>query len=231
MKDPHEFDHPAKLYEEDFWYDGDDLYEFTHTNNGVGNKLAYLVDDGGSFNGYSISGIGLSKASELFYECQENLLTSSADYYDLGNVLQLAAINIGLSSSQRYNVEKACRAVEIYTATSRFCVENSSGVPVAWFDDLGNLVLTGELHESSSHQATSSDEFRVQDSSGDDVAIIDASNGNLYIDGDIYEEQGTLSPSAGSDDFVVKDSSGNVVAYIDDSGDLYLKGKLYQKKP
>jgi len=69
------------------------------------------------------------------------------------------------------------------------------------------------------------DEFRVQNSSGD-VAIIDATEGNMYIKGELHEEQdmSQLSPEG----FIIKNSSGDVVAYIDDSGHVYLKGKLYE---
>ncbi len=112
--------------------------------------------------------------------------------------------------------------------TSKFYVKNSSGENVAWFGSSGNLVLKGTLTENTTPTPTANDEFRVQDSAGNDVAIIDATNGNMYISGWLYEQQATLSPSPASDDFIIKDSSGNVVAYIDDLGDLYLKGRLYE---
>jgi len=37
-----------------------------------------------------------------------------------------------------------------------------------------------------------------------------------------------LTPPDESGDFVIKNSSGAVVAYITESGDLYIKGKLYE---
>ncbi len=90
-----------------------------HHNLGVGNKLSYLLTDGDTFNGYQISGIGIDKTSALFYECQTNLLTSSADYEDLGNALIQASINladdIGITEAERHNVARACLAVEIYS--------------------------------------------------------------------------------------------------------------------
>jgi hypothetical protein len=154
----------------------------------------------------------------------------ASDYYDLGCFLQLAAVNVGLNSSARYNVEKACRAVEIYTANWAFEVRDSSGVPVAWFDDLGNLTLKGGVTEETTPSPSGNDEFRVQNSGGMDVAIIDATNGNMYITGSLHEEQETLTPSGQSDEFIIKNSSGAVVAYIDAAGDLDLKGRLYEPK-
>jgi len=108
-------------------------------------------------------------------------------------------------------------------APPAFYIKNGS----AGFDTSGNLILRGSLEQNTTPTATANDEFRVQDSNGTDVAIIDMTNGNMYIKGTLYEEQVTLTPSASSDDFIIKDSSGDVIAYIDESGNVYLKGKLY----
>ena len=103
---------PDRLYGAG-WYYGSQDNGGAHHNLGVGNKLCYLLTDDGSFNNYEISGIGISKTADLVYECQTNLLTSSADYYDLGNVLILAAANLGFTQDERNNVKNACAAVEI----------------------------------------------------------------------------------------------------------------------
>jgi hypothetical protein len=50
----------------------------------------------------------------------------------------------------------------------------------------------------------------------------------MRIAGTLYEQQTSLSPSYGS--FCVWPGSGSMVAYIDPSGDVYLKGKLYQQQ-
>jgi len=103
---------PDRLYGPG-WYYGPQDDGGVHHNLGVGNKVCYLLTDGDYFNGYTISGMGISKTADLFYECQTNLLTSSAEYYDLGNVLILAAYNLGLTQTERDNVKNACAAVEI----------------------------------------------------------------------------------------------------------------------
>lgn len=132
-----------------YWYT-DDLDDYgVHHNCGVGNKLAYLLCDGtsgepnGPFNTYTITGLGIPDTAALFYECQRYLLPPSLDYYDLGYLLMLAARNLGMPADQQTEVEKACRAVEIYKGNSVFSIQSSSGVRVAWFDDLGNLYLAG----------------------------------------------------------------------------------------
>lgn len=107
-----------------------------------------------------------------------------------------------------------------------FGVKNSSGEYVAVFDNLGKFVLKGTLTQETTPTATANDEFRVQDVNGVDVAIIDTTNGEMYITGEKHEGQdmSLLSPEG----FIIKNSDGDVVAYIDDSGELYLTGKLYQ---
>lgn len=111
--------------------------------------------------------------------------------------------------------------------TSKFYINNCLDEAVARFDNVGNLILAGTLEENSTHSATAHDEFRIQDSNGADVAIIDAVDEVMYIDGEKYEGQEELSPPTNS--FIIKNKNGDAVAYIDVSGDLYLKGKLYDE--
>ncbi|NIP51572.1 MAG: hypothetical protein GWN00_22055 [Aliifodinibius sp.] len=130
MKDPPSSDHgpaPAILYG-DYWYpldyDGDcneapagrseppAYYCFTHRNNGVGNKLCYLLTDGDTFNGHTVTAMDINDVSDLFYETQY-ILTSQCDYYDLYNALTDAAIDVNMTQAQRDNIEQACQAVEI----------------------------------------------------------------------------------------------------------------------
>ena len=62
-----------------------------HDNDGVGNKTAYLISQGGTFNGRTIAGIdsgdpGLAKTGRLYLDVIARL-TSGAEYADLGRVL------------------------------------------------------------------------------------------------------------------------------------------------
>ena len=65
-----------------------------HANSGVGNKAAYLMTDGGTFNGKTVTGLGIDKAEAIYYEAATNLLTSASDYQDLYNALQQACANL-----------------------------------------------------------------------------------------------------------------------------------------
>jgi len=113
----------------------------------------------------------------------------------------------------------------------KFFLRNEFGSTVAWFGDAGNVWINGSLTQNSTYTATVNDEFRFQNPSGDDVMIIDLSNGNLYLDGFLFENQGSLNPSSSSDDLIVQNSTGHTVAYINQSGSMFLKGYLNEKNP
>ena len=65
-----------------------------HTNSGVNNKAAFLMTDGGTFNGRTVTGIGITKASRIYYEVQTAMLTSGSDYADLASALPQACTNL-----------------------------------------------------------------------------------------------------------------------------------------
>ncbi|MCU0913729.1 MAG: M4 family metallopeptidase [Planctomycetes bacterium] len=85
-----------------------------HQNCSVGTKLACLLVDGGEFNGYIISEMGIDRIALLFYEVlTKKLLTKAADYEDLYFALQQAARNLGWTDREKQNLESACQAVQI----------------------------------------------------------------------------------------------------------------------
>ncbi len=87
-----------------------------HTNSGVANKAASLMTDGGTFNGQTVTGIGIPKASRIWYQTQL-LLTSGSDYQDLGNTLNQACTSLigtaSISSSDCTQVSAAVLATEM----------------------------------------------------------------------------------------------------------------------
>ncbi len=95
------------------WYEGVYDYGGVHHNMSVGTKLAYLLTDGDTFNGFQIDAMGISRVADLFYEVQTHLLGPAADYYDLYAALRRAAQNLGLAREERKNVRNACKAVKI----------------------------------------------------------------------------------------------------------------------
>ncbi|MEY2582566.1 MAG: bacillolysin, partial [Ilumatobacteraceae bacterium] len=88
-----------------------------HTNSGVNNKAAFLIADGGSFNGQTISGIGTTKAAKIYYEAETTLLGPGSDYLDLFHILPQACTNLvgsaGITADDCSQVTKAVTATEM----------------------------------------------------------------------------------------------------------------------
>jgi hypothetical protein len=100
-----------------------------HNNSGVGNKLCFLLCEGGNFNGIQVNPLGNSNTLELFYEVNTNLLTPASDWLDLNFAMRQAAINLGYFSLARDNVGYACDAVEINRATRTKHLDASTDAP------------------------------------------------------------------------------------------------------
>jgi bacillolysin len=88
-----------------------------HTNSGVNNKAAFLITDGGTFNGRTVTGLGIPKSAHIYYEVATNMLTSASDYADLASALPQACTNLigtaGITSADCTEVSEAVAAVEM----------------------------------------------------------------------------------------------------------------------
>jgi Zn-dependent metalloprotease len=122
------------------FYTGSDDDGGEHHNCGVGNKLAYLLTDGDIFNGQTVTGMGISQVADLYYEVQLHLLPRGASYYDLGNALEHAAVNLGWNQQDRGNLYKAQLAVEIesrrwiYIDRASDCEEPTGRPECVWWE-------------------------------------------------------------------------------------------------
>lgn len=116
MENPPEFSDPDKMTSIYYSTSSDDNGG-VHSNSGVNNKAAYLMTDGGTFNGQTISGLGIDKVAKLYYEVQTKHLTSGSDYLDLYNGLIQSCSDLvtatTLISSDCTQVQKALTAVEM----------------------------------------------------------------------------------------------------------------------
>ena len=116
MADPPAFEDPDKmsspLYKTSAYDNGG-----VHSNSGIGNKAAYLMTDGGTFNGYNVNGLGIDKVADIFYEAQTSLLVSGSDYADLYEALNIGCLNLvgvdNITESDCEEVRKATEAVEM----------------------------------------------------------------------------------------------------------------------
>jgi Zn-dependent metalloprotease len=108
-----------------FYWDDPDYFDNqgVHYNSGVGNKTAYLISQGGVFNGQTITGIDtgdptLTRSAKLWLLTIQSL-TSGSDYANLADVLEQSCqtlVGSGVTNaSQCAQVQKAVLATELRT--------------------------------------------------------------------------------------------------------------------
>jgi hypothetical protein len=118
-----------------------------HINAGVMNKAAYLSVEGGSSNGFEITGIGFDKVEQIWYRA----LTA---YFEPGETFNQAYAHIIQAATDLYSaddvwqVTKALRAVEINMPRSFAGDFNTDGTVdaadyVVWRKGLGTLYSQG----------------------------------------------------------------------------------------
>ncbi len=148
MKNPPAFSDPDRMGSP-YYYVGSGDNGGVHSNSGVGNKAAYLITDGDTFNGYTITGIGITKAAKIFYKVQADILTSGATYAMLGSALSSACdLLVGTSSitaADCTQVRNATYATEMVspgglTAPSNLAATavSSTQTDLAWTDNSSN---------------------------------------------------------------------------------------------
>jgi len=152
MKDPTAFSDPDKMTSANYFTSSQDNGG-VHINSGVNNKAAYLMTDGttdepgGTFNGQTITGMGIDKVAKLYYEVQVNHLTSGSDYLDLYNALVQACSDLvtatTLTTLECAEVQKALTAVEMneqpvlgFNPEASFCSTGTTQNTIVFTDDI-----------------------------------------------------------------------------------------------
>ena len=194
MKNPSDFQNPDRI-KSSYYYCGTGDNSGVHYNSGVANKAAYLITDGGDFNGYSITGLGISKTADLFYEIQTNILSSSATYSSLYGALNQACSNLNYTNSECLQVNNAGLATQMNLTPCEIAPCNVSAPIVVNSSFAGLLASTDCLStdRSGSYQ---------------DVITFDATEGSQYTI--------TLNSTA-FDAYLYLLNGTAVVAYDDDS--------------
>ncbi len=147
-----------------------------HTNSGVNNKAAFLMTDGGTFNGQTISGLGAAKVGAIYYTLELAFLTSGSDYQDLSDDLPascdvLAATGAyGVSAADCVEVRKVVLATEMNTTPPKaqgleapVCAAGQTSQD-AFFDDFetpasGNWVSSAAQGENTWYYPASTNPF------------------------------------------------------------------------
>ena len=145
MADPTTYGDPDKMTSGNYHTAASDSGG-VHTNSGVNNKAAYLMTDGGTFNGQTVDAMGTTKVVTIYYEAQINLLTSGSNYNDLYNALYQGCQNVigtnGINSGDCDNVRAATLAVEMdqdptgsFHPSANLCPNDASPEFVVFSDD------------------------------------------------------------------------------------------------
>ncbi|HEX7059846.1 MAG TPA: M4 family metallopeptidase, partial [Solirubrobacterales bacterium] len=162
MQDPAAFNDPDRMTSSRYVADIEqDDSGGVHTNSGVNNKAGYLITDGDTFNGKTVTGLGIDKAARIYYEAESSLLTSGSDYADLYEALQQACTNSiggseGITASDCVEVTDAVDATEMNQQplngpAPEAPVCGTSQTPVGlFFDDLENPASGNWTHGAQS---------------------------------------------------------------------------------
>ena len=144
MSDPTIYGDPDKMTS-GYYYTGSADSGGVHTNSGVNNKAAYLMVDGATFNGKTVTGMGITKVAKIYYYAQANLLTSGADYADLYYALQTSCSaqvgTAGITTADCQEVLDAIDAVQMNLQpvagfnTDTAACDVAARYPANWFSD------------------------------------------------------------------------------------------------
>lgn len=122
MMTPTLFGDPGKMSDPQFKCETDPVGEDAggvHGNSGVPNHAYALMVDGGTYNGITVTGIGLAKAGKIQYRALTRYLISSSDFQDNYSALQQACADLvgtaGITGANCAEVKDAVDAVQMAT--------------------------------------------------------------------------------------------------------------------
>lgn len=108
---------PGKMSDSGY-YCGSEDYGGVHQNSTVFGHTAYLSAVGGTYNGYSISGVGADATGQVFYRALNYYLGASSSFEDAYNALNTSCSDLyGAGSATCAEVQKALQAVELDQAS------------------------------------------------------------------------------------------------------------------
>jgi bacillolysin len=90
-----------------------------HSNSGVPNKAAYLMTDGGTFGGKTVSPLGIEKVARIWYRMATLNLTSAGEFQDAYDLLPQACLDLanvnaaGITNADCQQVRNALDATKM----------------------------------------------------------------------------------------------------------------------
>lgn len=121
MSSPNAFDQPARtsdpLYHCPTSCTGENDQGGVHINSGVPNHAYALMVDGGTYNGVTVTGIGLTKAAKIQYRALTAYLTPFSQFIDAYHALNESCSDLigfaGITAANCASVTNALQAVEM----------------------------------------------------------------------------------------------------------------------
>jgi Zn-dependent metalloprotease len=130
--DPGKMSDPQLVCATEAWTDPFEDRGGVHSNSGIPNHAYALMVDGGSYNGRTITGIGLDKAARVQYRALTVYLTSGSGFLDNFNALNQSCTDLtgtgGITASDCTQVQSALLAVEMSSQWA--CAGGSQAPPL-----------------------------------------------------------------------------------------------------
>ncbi|REA62090.1 hypothetical protein DSL64_10570 [Dyadobacter luteus] len=93
MWNPNCYGDPGKVSDPQYWCASTD-YGGVHINSGILNHAFALLVDGGTYNGQTITGLGLTKAAHIFWRAQSEYMTSTTDFAAQADILEASLADL-----------------------------------------------------------------------------------------------------------------------------------------
>lgn len=121
LKVPNAFDQPARTSDRLYWCtttcNAENDQGGVHINSGVPNHAYALMVDGGTYNGITVTGIGLTKAAKVQYRALTAYLTPFSQFIDAYHSLNQSCSDLigtaGITAANCTSVTNALQAVEL----------------------------------------------------------------------------------------------------------------------
>lgn len=172
LANPTLYGDPGKVSDTQF-YCGTSDNGGVHTNSGVPNHTAYLISDGGVYNGRTITGVGRGPTERIFYRALTVYLTSGSNFSNAYNALISAATDLyGAGSATTTSVTTAAQATEL----NQPVCSSGNGIPDAYEDDdtytqAKPLSVNNAAQVHNFHDASDNDWVRFAATAGTNYVI------------------------------------------------------------
>lgn len=125
MWNPTCYGDPGKVTDAEYKCSADDQGG-VHGNSGVPNHAYALLVDGGSYNGQTVTGLGLDKAAALYYRSLTAYLTATSDFVDQADALEASCADLSAASApqlKKLTLEPGATAPDAGKVTAADCAQ------------------------------------------------------------------------------------------------------------